>query len=130
MLVATLSGCSMLTTLTDAYLMKYDANEYKIITEIRADAQAYKKACSNELMSTPNAVAMAEKTNLFVLYTQYLPHNEPAKKASIELDKIAQGLKDQYVNSSKVSSVFCKIKFETIEHSAESIQKMTGAKPR
>ena len=36
--VALLSGCAVL----DAYLMTYDANEYKIITEIRADAQNYK----------------------------------------------------------------------------------------
>lgn len=121
-----LSGCA----LVDAYLMKYDTNEYKIITEVRAEAQGYKTECSNPLLSNPNAIAMAEKTNLFMLYSQYQPHNEPVQKASIELNKMAQGLKDQYAKGDKVSPMFCKIKFEGIEKSAESIQKMVGDKPR
>jgi hypothetical protein len=121
-----LSGCSLL----DAYLMKYDPNEYSIITEIRSDAQGYKTACDNELMSTTNAVALANKTRMFALFSEHQPHNEPVVKASIELDKIAQGLKTQYVNGNKVSPIFCKIKFESIEHSAETMQKIIGAKPR
>ena len=125
--IAVLPGCS---TLIDSYLMKYDTNEYRIITEIRSDAQSYKSACANELMSTTNAIAMADKTRLFMMYSQYQPHNNPVINASTELDKIAQGLKTQYASGTKVSPVFCKIKFETIEKSAESIQKIVGDKPR
>jgi hypothetical protein len=125
-LVALLPGCALI----DAYLMKYDTNEYRIITEIRTDAQGYKSACANELISITNAQAIADKTRFFMLYSQYQPHNDSVIKASIELDKIAQGLKTQYSNGSKVSPVFCKIKFESIEHSAETMQKIIGAKPR
>jgi hypothetical protein len=124
--LAVLSGC----TAVDAYLMKYDSSEYTIITEIRADAQNYKEACGNELMSTTNSIALANKTKLFVLFSEHQPHNDPVIKASIELDKIAQGLKTQYTNEGKVSPMFCKIKFESIEHSAEAMQKIIGAKPR
>lgn len=124
--LAFLSGCSLL----DAYLMKYDPNEYSIITEIRSDAQGYKTTCDNELMSTTNAVALADKTRMFTLFSEHQPHNEPVVKASVELNKIAQGLKTQYVSGNKVSPVFCKIKFESIEHSAETMQKIIGAKPR
>lgn len=125
-LLVMLSGCAMI----DAYLMKYDTNEYKLITEIRADAQGYKAECANPLLSNPNAVAIANKTNLFMLYSQYQPHNDPVQKASIELNKIAQGLKDQYAKGDKVSPMFCKIKFDSIEKSAETIQKTVGDKPR
>lgn len=125
-LAVLLSGCS---TLFDSYLMKYDTNEYRIVTEIRSDAQGYKTACANELLSVTNAVAIADKTRLFKLYSEHQPHNDPVIKASIELDKIAQGLKNQY-NTGKVSPMFCKIKFESIEHSAEAMQKIIGAKPR
>jgi hypothetical protein len=125
--VVVLSGCS---TLLDSYLMTYDTNEYRIISEIRADAQGYKTSCANELISTTNSVALADKTRLFVVFSEHLPHNQPVIKASIELDKIAQGLKTQYTNGSKVSPMFCKIKFESIEHSAEAMQKIIGAKPR
>jgi type IV pilus biogenesis protein CpaD/CtpE len=124
--IALLPGCA----LVDSYLMKYDTNEYRIISEIRADAQGYKTACANELMSTTNAVAIADKTRLFVVFSEYQPHNQPVIKASIELDKIAQGLKTQYASGNKVSPVFCKIKFESIEHSAETMQKIIGAKPK
>lgn len=124
--VALLPGCA----LVDSYLMKYDTNEYRIITEVRAEAQGYKTECSNPLLSNPNAIAMAEKTNLFMLYSQYQPHNAPVQQASIELNKMAQGLKDQYATGTKVSPIFCKIKFENIEKSAETIQKMVGDKPR
>lgn len=121
-----LSGCAML----DAYLMKYDPNEYRIISEIRSDAQGYKESCANELISTTNAVAIADKTRLFMVFSEYQPHNEPVIKASKDLDKIAQGLKTQYASGNKVSPIFCKIKFESIEHSAEAMQKIIGAKPR
>ena len=124
--VSLLSGCALI----DAYLMKYDTNEYKIITEIRADAQNYKAACANEVLSAANSVAIADKTNLFMMYSQYQPHNEPVIKASIELNKIAQGVKDQYAKGTKVSPVFCKLKFDNIEKSAELIQKTVGDKPR
>lgn len=123
--VALLPGCAMV----DAYLMKYDTNEYRVISEIRAEANDYKSACSNELLSNTNAVAMANKTQFFVFYAQYIPHNDPVKNASVELNKIAQGLKEQYTKG-KVSPMFCKIKYETIEKSAEAMQKTIGDKPR
>jgi hypothetical protein len=125
-LVTLLPGCALL----DAYLMKYDTNEYRIITEIRTDAQGYKSTCANEIVSITNSQAIADKTRLFMLYSEYQPYNSSVIKASIELDKIAQGLKTQYSTGNKVSPIFCKIKFESIEHSAETMQKIIGAKPK
>jgi hypothetical protein len=125
-LVSLLPGCALM----DAYLMKYDTNEYRVVSEIRAEAYSYKTDCANPLLSSPNAIAMAEKTQFFVFYAQYIPHNDPVKKASVELNKIAQGLKEQYSKGSAVSPMFCKIKFESIEKSAETMQKIIGDKPR
>jgi hypothetical protein len=122
--VFALQGCMLL----DAYLMKYDTNEYRIITDIRAKAERYKDEC-NLPVALANAQDIANTTRLFVLYAQYQPHNQPTKNASIELDKIAQGLAEQYKKST-VSGMFCQIKYGTIEHSAETMQKTIGAKPR
>jgi hypothetical protein len=124
--VALLPGCVAL----DSYLMRYDSNEYRIIAEIRSEASVYKTQCDNVTLSTTNATTMAVKTQFFVFFSQYQPHNDPVQKASVELNKIAQGLKDQYAKGDKVSPMFCKIKFETVEHSAESMQKIIGDKPR
>lgn len=126
-LVALLPGCALF----DAYLMsKYDNNEYRQITEIRAEAQLYKTQCTNALLSTVNAEKLAYDTRVFALYVEHIPHNENVQKSAVELNKIAQGLVDQYQKSDKVSPVFCKIKFETVEKSADSMQKIIGAKPR
>lgn len=124
--VALLNGCALL----DAYLMKYDPNEYQQISDIRTTASISKTQCDNPLMSESNATVISNKTLAFVQFTQYQPHNDKVKSASIELDKMAQGLKDQYAKSSKVSPMFCKLKFTGIETSAELIQKTVGNKPR
>ena len=124
--VALLSGC----TLLDAYLMKYDSNEYQQISDIRTTASIAKTQCDNPLISESNATVISNKTLAFVQFTQYQPHNDKVKAASVELDKMAQGLKDQYSKSSKVSPVFCKLKFGGIESSAETIQRVVGDKPR
>jgi len=124
--VSLLPGCALI----DSYLTKYDTNEYRIITEIRSEAAEYKAECGNPIISNPNAIAMANKTQLFVNYSQYQPYNTPVQKSSVELNKIAQGLKEQYAKGTTVSPMFCKIKFESIEKSAESMQKIIGNKPR
>jgi hypothetical protein len=121
-----LSGCAVI----DAYLMKYDPNEYQQIANIRTSASLAKAQCDDFQTSKNNANRIADKTYAFVQFAQYVPRNEPVKKASIDLDKIAQGLKEQYNKSDKVSATFCKIKFGNIESSAEIIQKTVGDKPR
>ena len=125
-LVVLLTSCA----LVDAYLMtKWDANEYKAITDIRAEAQLYKTQCSNEALSIVNANKLAFDTRAFAMYSEQVPRNENVIKASTELDKIAQGLATQY-NTGKVSPLFCKIKFESVENNAATMQKVIGARPR
>jgi len=122
-----LSGCA----LVDAYLMtKYDSNEYRQIAEIRAESQLYKTQCANAMLSAANAERLAYNTRVFALYSEHVPRNENVIKASVELNKIAQGLAEQYQKSDKVSPMFCKIKFESVEKSADSMQKVIGARPR
>jgi hypothetical protein len=125
-LVVFLQSCAIY----DAYMMThYDPNEYKAITDIRAEAQLYKGQCANEMLSVVNANKLAFDTRAFAMYSENVPRNENVQKASVELDKIAQGLATQY-NTGKVSPMFCKIKFESVEHNADTMQKIIGARPR
>jgi hypothetical protein len=124
--VLTLNGCA----LYDAYMMTgYDPNEYRIIAEIRTDAYNYKNQCSNKDVSGTNATLIADKTQLFEFYEEQIPRNKNGINASKELNKIAQGLKVAYAKGS-VSPTFCKLKFESIEHSAQTIQHVIGQRPR
>lgn len=127
--VSILSGCSTFKDLSDAYLMKYDPNEYQLITDIRSTASLSKTHCDNADISNANSVEISKKTYHFKNFAQHLPHNDKVVSASSELDKIAQGLTLQY-KKGNVSPIFCKLKFENIEKSAEEMQKTIGAKPR
>jgi len=122
-----LSGCAVV----DAYLMThYDPNEYKLVTDIRAEAQIYKSQCDDFATSKTNAIKLANNTNLFVLYSEHIPHNDQLISASQDLHAIAKGLVDQYSESDKVSTGFCKIKFASIESNADIIQKTIAGRPR
>jgi hypothetical protein len=126
--ILALNGC----TLYDAYMMTgYDSNEYRIITEIRTDAGVYKGQCDTVEASRANAMVLSYKTMLFQNYESQIPRNANGINASIELNKIAQGLKDRYNDkSTPVNPTFCKLKFTSIENSAETIQHVVGKRPR
>jgi len=122
-----LSGC----TLLDAYLMThYDPNEYKLITDIRAEAQFAKAQCDDPVASKANAVKVANDTQVFVLYSEHVPRNEQVISASRDLHTIAQGLADQYAKFDKVSPGFCKIKFTSVESNADKMQTTIARRPR
>jgi hypothetical protein len=116
--------------LWDAYMMApYDANEYMQITEIRAQAGQYRKQCDNPVLAPVNAQAMANRTDLFEKYEELIPRNANGYKAARALNEITQGLNTAYVKG-PVSPVFCKLKYNNIEHSAEIIQRVTAGRPR
>jgi hypothetical protein len=120
------SGCA----LWDAYrLAPYDANEYLQITEIRATAGQYRRQCDNPILAVANAQYMANRTDLFEKYEELIPRNDNGFRAARALNEIAQGLNTAYTKGT-VSPVFCKLKYNNIEHSAELIQKVTAGRPR
>ena len=125
--ILALNGCA----LYDAYMMTgYDSNEYLIITEIRTNAALSKAQCDDAKQSRLNAMALSNKTNLFQNYEEQIPRNMNGINASRELHKIAQGLNDRYNSGAVVSTTFCKLKFESVEHSAQTIQHVIGQRPR
>jgi hypothetical protein len=125
--VLSLNGCA----LYDAYMMTgYDSNEYLIITEIRTNAGISKSQCDDAVVSRLNAMAISNKTSLFQNYEEQIPRNKNGINASIELNKIAQGLRDRYNTGTAVSPLFCKLKFESIESGAKTIQHVIGNRPR
>jgi hypothetical protein len=120
------SGCA----LWDAYMMApYDANEYLQITEIRTNAIQYRRQCDNPVLAIANAQVMANRTDLFEKYAELIPRNDNGFRAARALNEIAQGLNTAYTKGT-VSPVFCKLKYNNIEHSAELIQKVTAGRPR
>jgi hypothetical protein len=123
---ALLSSCAV----WDAYFMApYDANEYLQITEIRTNAIQYRRQCDNPVLAQVNAQAMANRTELYERYQEQIPRNANGFKAAQALNEISQGLNTAYAKG-PVSPVFCKLKYNNIEHSAELIQRVTAGRPR
>ena len=126
LLLPLLSSCAVYDALT---LTGFDPNEYRIITEIRVDANHYKDACANPLIAQTNAVAIANKTDLFEIYSEQIPNNADSYKAATSLNEIAQGLARRY-DTPPVPVLFCKLKYTSIENSARVIQHTIGNRPR
>ena len=125
LLVPLLASCAVY----DAIMMTgFDPNEYKIITEIRADAGRYKLQCDTP-QSQANARALADKTTLFEIYSEQIPNNKDGYGASKSLNEIAQGLVKRY-DTPPVPAIFCKLKYGSIENSAQVIQHVIGNRPR
>ena len=126
LLLPLLSSCAVYDALT---LTGFDPNEYRIITEIRVDANHYKDSCANPLIAQTNAVAIANKTDLFEIYSEQIPGNDDGYKAAKSLNEIAQGLARRY-DTPPVPILFCKLKYSSIENSAKVIQHTLGNRPR
>ena len=125
LLVPLLASCAVY----DAIMMTgFDPNEYKIITEIRADAGRYKLQCDTP-QAQANARALADKTTLFEIYSEQIPNNKDGYGASKSLNEIAQGLVKRY-DTPPVPAIFCKLKYGSIENSAQVIQHVIGNRPR
>ena len=82
------------------------------------------------MLSNSNATTLSEKTQLFVNYSEHLPRNSNVIVASQQLHDIAQGLANSYANPRPPSPAFCRIKFETVETSAATMQRIIGNRPR
>ena len=126
LLLPLLSSCAVYDAIT---MTGFDPNEYRIITEIRVDANHYKDACANPLIAQTNAVAIANKTDLFEMYSEQIPGNDDGYKAAKSLNEIAQGLAKRY-DTPPVPPLFCKLKYSSIENSAKVIQHTLGNRPR
>ena len=126
LLLPLLSSCTVIDAIT---MTGFDPNEYRIITEIRVDANHYKDACANPLIAQTNAVAIANKTDLFEIYSEQIPGNDDGYKAAKSLNEIAQGLTRRY-DMPPVPALFCKLKYSSIENSAKVIQHTLGNRPR
>lgn len=123
---STLTGCA----LWDAYFMApYDANEYMLITDIRVSAAQHQRQCDNPVLAPVNAQHIANKTELYEKYSEQIPRNVNGLRAARALNEISQGLNTQYVKGT-VGATFCKLKYNSIEHSAELIQQVTAKRPR
>lgn len=126
----TLTGCSTLTNMWDAYWMAgYDTNEYALITKIRTHAELSNEICTDQEKAKNAFEYIHYKSVEFKNYTQYIPDNQDANKLSEQIVELSKQGKEQY-SKGEVSTGFCKLKLQQINRTSEQIQKVIGSKPR
>lgn len=112
-----LTGCSNIMGIVG--MQPFDSNEYGYVVSIRTKAAT--GDCSKENLSS-----MYMDTQLFKNYAQYIPYNEKTISMATDLNKLTEEL----YKHENPSSVYCKLKLNSISRSAEEIQKVVGSKPR
>lgn len=121
--VILLSGCSLL----DAYLMAgYDNQEYSLINKIRTKAGLSIEDCSSIDTTKSNILQLKALGKEYQNFAQHIPRNEESYKMAGEMTKLIGDIKIDQGSS----VVFCKMKFQQVERSAEKIQKVLGSKPQ
>ena len=129
--LVTLTGCSTLTNMYDAYFMAgYDNVEYAITNKVRTFAQLAVEECNDYDKSKTNFNRIYGYGLELRNFTQYIPDNEDAAKLGTNIEELTKQAKDHYAKNTTVSETFCKLKLQQISRSAETAQQVIGAKPR
>ena len=92
LLVMLLAGCATVESTVDAFLMKFDANEYKLITDLRTNSSLAKAECSDVEKSRRNVERLYLTALSLRYYAEALPHNGPIQKSSVEMFDIVDGM--------------------------------------
>lgn len=107
-----LSGCSL-------WMAPYDTNEYKLVNQVRTIAQLEK--CDKDSITNLYNTTLELKN-----FSEYLPRNDATIGMTSNLFKLVEDLNKRET----ISPVFCKLKLNSINKSAETIQQVIGNRPR
>ena len=122
-----LPGCA----LWDAYFMaNYDNVEYSITNKIRTVSELSVDECNDYEKSKTNFKTIYAYSLELKNFTEYIPNNKESKILGQNIEILAKQAKDHYDKNSTVSESFCKLKLQQIIRSAETTQRVIGAKPR
>ena len=125
--VTQLSGCALF----DAYFMaKYDTTEYSLVNQIKTKAQVAEENCGNHILVIIQVNELYNNALEFKNFTMHIPHNEDATKLSAKLFTLTKDTRDYFNKTEKISPIFCKVRLQQIEKSADTIQQALGSKPR
>jgi hypothetical protein len=108
-----LSGCSILNVAT------FDGNQYGLVNSIRTESS--QNICTKEAIES-----LYQESLTFKNYSQYLPHNDLNYKMASDLFTLVDELHQKVT----INETYCKLKLNTIEKSAERIQKTLGGETK
>lgn len=122
---------SSLALLT-ACAAKFDSLEYGRVVDIRHTVSIAQQegVCAKPAQAKTVADSVYSDARWLMLYSQYLPNNEPAEKMAVALFNTAAEFSKRYESTEPVSKVYCDLKLKTLAVQVETIQKSHGGRPR
>ena len=119
--IAILSACAA----------KWDNADYSRIVDIRhtvAVAQR-ERVCEHPAQARTVADAIERDAHWFMLYSDYLPNNEPGQKMAVGLYNTAAEFSKRYQDTPP-SKVYCELKLKTLAAQVEAMQRTHAGRPR
>lgn len=123
-----LSSVAILT----ACAAKWDNADYSRIVDIRHTVTVAQKenVCEHPGQAQTVADAIERDAHWLMLYSDYLPNNEPNQKMSIALYNTAAEFSRRYQGTVAVSKVYCELKLKTLAQQIQTIQRTNAGRPR
>ena len=126
-LVITLSGCATTIDKIDRYINppKFDNAEYSTLIDIRQLAEK-KEMCEDPQDQISLSLALQNKIDWAVKYSEYVKHNEEANKMFVALKDEANRFVEKA--KTKANPTYCKLKLENMVEQALIIQRAEANK--
>jgi hypothetical protein len=110
---------------------RWDNADYSRIVDIRhtvAVAQR-EKVCEKAAQAQTVADALERDAHWLMLYSDYLPNNEPNQQMATALYNTAAEFSKRY-QGTPPSKVYCELKLKTMAQQIETIQRTNAGRPR
>lgn len=123
-----ISGITILT----ACAAKFDVLEYGRVVDIRhtVSIAQQEKVCERTSQAKIIADSIYKDARWLMIYSQYLPNNEPGEQMAIGLFNTAAEFSKRYESTEPVSKFYCDLKLKALAQQVEIIQKSHGRRPR
>ena len=113
LLLVSITGCSMLSSIKDQIPSGWDANQAKVITDIQLEVRHFD--CAKNL--APQVNKLAQDVEWFDIYAKTKPTRDIAKLTGTITDTVKE-LQDRVAKGS-VSPMYCDLKLKIIQQQAD-----------
>lgn len=111
---------------------RWDNADYSRVVDLRHTVSVAQReqVCVNPDRARVIADRIEKDAHWLMLYSDYLPNNEPGQKMSLALYNTAAEFSKRYQSNTAPSKVYCELKLATLIKQIEVIQKTHAGRPR
>ena len=110
---------------------KWDNADYSRVIDIRHTVSVAQRenACANVKTAQTIADAIERDAHWLMLYSDYLPNNEPNQQMSTALYNTVAEFSKRY-QGTPPSKIYCELKLKTVAQQIDTIQRTNAGRPR